>query len=53
MTGDRYGSTRFSDKLIYCDIPSCVNRASEMFDEDVDEFYVYPVCLCKKCKEEW
>ena len=53
MTKDSYGSTRFSDRLIYCDIPGCVNHATEMFDEDIDEFYVFPMCLCKKCKEKW
>jgi hypothetical protein len=42
-----------SNKSIYCDIPGCVNPATEMFDEEIDELYVFPVCLCKKCKEEW
>lgn len=54
MTEDSYGSTLFSDRLIYCDIPGCVNRATEMFDEDIVDYdYVFPIYLCKKCKGKW
>lgn len=45
--------THSSNEPIYCDILGCINPATELFDEDVDEFDSFPMCLCKKCKEEW
>jgi hypothetical protein len=46
-------STYFSYNQICCDIPGCDNLATEMFEENVDESYTFPVCLCKECKEKW
>lgn len=53
MTDNTHRSTHFSNKPICCDMPGCTNLGTEMFDEEADYLSTFPVCICRKCKEEW